>query len=538
MSVQTPPLGSTPPGISLPSPSPSQPQPWPGWLRLAEILGGVMVLLSIGAAFAAPYWPYSQHVLIPAIEEAFKTKVTIQSFHRHYFPHPGCDAEGVSLTLPQNAEGERTVVTVQRITITGRYSDLLFHPRHFAHVRLDRLYVRIPSRSGRNPYGAPEAQGNSDVSRVSIGSVTAHDAVLEFANESRIDPLKFAIHKLRVESIAAGQPMFYQVDMRISEPPGELQSQGGFGPWRSGDVGKIPLHGTVTLKDASLDKYHGIRGTVQSQEHFNGTLDQIYIEGDASVANFELKTAKHPVALFAQFQVVVDGLKGEAQLKAVTAKAGRTIAHAHGSVEKNPASDRRETSVDFSVQHGRAEDILWLFDDDPKPAMLGVCDFAGHIRAPRFGPGFLESLEFNGRFEISDGHFQTGTQSKTNELSSRAGGKKLKDPGAAPDAPVQSLASDVTMQHATATFPNLFFEVPNARARMHGTYNFLRHQVDLHGNLWTQAKLSQDTSGVKAALLKPFDSFFERKHAGARIPVLMDGAISNPHFATEIVGKK
>ena len=501
-------------------------------------LGGMIVLLSIGAALVAPHWPYSEPVLVPAIQEAFKTKVTIQSFHRHYFPHPGCDAEGVSLTFPQNAQGERTVVAVQRIAITGRYSDLLFNPQHFAHVRLDRLYVRIPPRSARNPYSAPGTEGESDVAKVSIGSVTAHDAVLEFANESHRDPLKFEIHKLRVESIAAGRPMFYQVDMRISEPPGELQSQGGFGPWRSGDLGNIPLHGTVTLKDASLDKYHGIRGIVQSQEHFNGTLDQIYIEGDASVANFELKTAHHPVAVSTQFQVVVNGLRGEAQLKTVTATVRRTVAYAHGSVDKNPLRDRRETSVDFSVQHGRAEDILWLFDDDPKPAMLGACNFTGHVRAPQFGPGFLESLEFQGRFEIRDGHFQPGTQSKTNELSVRAQGKKLKDPHDAPDAPVQSLASDVTMQHAIATFPNLFFEIPNARARMHGTYNFLHHQVDLHGDLWTQATISQETSGFKAALLKPFDPLFQRKHAGARIPVLMDGPINNPHFGTEIVSKK
>jgi hypothetical protein len=73
---------------------------------------------------------------------------------------------------------------------------------------------------------------------------------------------------------------------------------------------------------------------------------------------------------------------------------------------------------------------------------------------------------------------------------------------------------------------------------MHGTYNFLHHQVDLHGDLWTQATISQETSGFKAALLKPFDPLFQRKHAGARIPVLMDGPINNPHFGTEIVSKK
>lgn len=114
----------------------------------------------------------------------------------------------------------------------------------------------------------------------------------------------------------------------------------------------------------------------------------------------------------------------------------------------------------------------------------------------------------------------------------------MKDPNNATELSVASLASDVTIERAVANFPNLFFEIPNAQARMHGTYNFLKHEVDLHGDLWIQAKISQDTSGIKAALLKPLDPLFQHKHVGARIPVVMDGRIRHPHFGTEIVAKK
>jgi hypothetical protein len=530
MSVQTPPLprsSKTPP----PSHPPLQVAHW-------SILASLLALVVLAIVFIAPHWPYSEHVLIPAMEEAFKTKVTFQRFHRYYFPHPGCVAESVSLTLPQNAEGERTVVTIPRIAITGRYSDLIFNPKHFAHIRLDGLYVRIPPRSGRQAYQNPQPEPESKLSDVSLGSVTAHDAVLEFQNESHTDPLRFEIHKLRVESIAAGEPLFYNLTMHISEPPGELESQGAFGPWHSGDARKIPLHGTVRLTDAHLDKYHGIGGALQSNDSFSGTLGQIYIEGDAYAPDFHLKTSKHPVPLTSQYKVLVDGLKGEAQLKDIGAKIGHTTAHVTGSVQKNPDLDKRETSVDFTIQHGRAEDLLWLFNDDPKPAMTGAAFCSGHARVRQFTPEFLKNLELRGRFEVHDGHFQTGTQLKMNELSARASGKKVKDPNDVPEVSVASLTGDVTLEKAVANFPNLFFEIPNARARMHGTYSFLKHQVDLHGDLWTQAKISQDTSGIKAALLKPFDPLFERKHAGARIPVVMDGPITSPHFGTEILATR
>jgi hypothetical protein len=240
------------------------------WARIAVILAGLLLLGGVAVACIAPHWPYSQHILIPAMQKAFKTKVTFQRFHRYYFPRPGCDAEIVTLTLPQNGSGDRTVVTIQRIGITGRYSDLLFNPKHFAHIRLDGLYVRIPPSSARAPYKGSEPENEGQLSKFSLWSVTAHDAILEVENESHTNPVKFEIHKLRVENIAVGQPMSYEVSMGLSDPPGELESQGTFGPWQADDPGKIPLRGNATLTDAKLDKYNGIAGTVQSQDHFNG----------------------------------------------------------------------------------------------------------------------------------------------------------------------------------------------------------------------------------------------------------------------------
>ena len=52
-----------------------------------------------------------------------------------------------------------------------------------------------------------------------------------------------------------------------------------------------------------------------------------------------------------------------------------------------------------------------------------------------------------------------------------------------------------------------------------GTCGLESRKVDLHSTLKFDAELSQMTTGVKSVLLKPFDSFFKKKHAGAVVPV-------------------
>jgi hypothetical protein len=139
---------------------------------------------------------------------------------------------------------------------------------------------------------------------------------------------------------------------------------------------------------------------------------------------------------------------------------------------------------------------------------------------------------------VRDGHFQRETQIKVNELSARAQGKKVDDANEAPEVEVASLASEVTIEKAVAHLARLYFEVPGARARVQGTYNLENYQVDLRGDLWTDATVSKDTTGIKAMLLKPVDPLFKRKHAGAMVAVVMDGHIDKPHFGTELTKKK
>ncbi len=73
-----------------------------------------------------------------------------------------------------------------------------------------------------------------------------------------------------------------------------------------------------------------------------------------------------------------------------------------------------------------------------------------------------------------------------------------------------------------ATFTKLSFSIPGASAEMHGTYNLISQNVDLHGELHMDSELSKTTHGFKALLMKPLDPFFKKKH-GSQIPVKVGG---------------
>ena len=170
--------------------------------------------------------------------------------------------------------------------------------------------------------------------------------------------------------------------------------------------------------------------------------------------------------------------------------------------------------------------------------MIGPAVCSGHVRMRKFGDGFLNALEANGKFQVQGGHFQKMMQMKTNVLSARAQGKKIKAVNDAPEVAVEDLSSDIKIENGVANLTSTYFQVPGARARVEGTYELENAQVDLHGNLWTDASLSDNATGIKTVLLEPLDPLFRRKHAGAMLGVSMTGDIHSPTIGTVLTKKK
>jgi hypothetical protein len=168
--------------------------------------------------------------------------------------------------------------------------------------------------------------------------------------------------------------------------------------------------------------------------------------------------------------------------------------------------------------------------------MEGATNIHAHVVWPYGHERFLKRVVLQGEFEIEHAQWtKPERQMSVNMLSKKASGKK-KDP----DTPnvTADIKGSVLLRNGIAKFQDISFKVPGAEAMLHGTYSLEDTKIDFHGDLKTDASLSDDTSGVKAVLLKPLDPLFKRKHAGAVVPVEMTGTYHNPHFGVSLQPKK
>jgi hypothetical protein len=111
---------------------------------------------------------------------------------------------------------------------------------------------------------------------------------------------------------------------------------------------------------------------------------------------------------------------------------------------------------------------------------------------------------------------------------SRRGQGKPKDLDVSDE--VSDLQAYFRMERCNITFSNLSFHVEGASVALVGTYNLDGGQMDFHGNLWLQTKLSQTTTGWRSVVLKPFDKHFTDNHGATEIPIKITGTRENPSF--------
>ena len=232
--------------------------------------------LCIGGIILAFHWPFSAQNITQAIQEDWPGKITVQRFHRTYFPHPGCVLENVALTRG-STPADTLLVTIQKLTIAANYHDLLLRPGYVSTVTVEGLKISIPTDKPQDP-PKPHQTSNSVNSSVRLGEVFTKDAVLEIAQEGDA-PLKFEIHRLTLKSITNSGPMSYDLAMRNAQPPGEIRASGKLGPLDTQHLDNIPLSGSYNFDQADLGVFGGIAGTLSAKGEFHGVLGKIETQG-------------------------------------------------------------------------------------------------------------------------------------------------------------------------------------------------------------------------------------------------------------------
>lgn len=490
----------------------------------------LLVLVAIGTVILVRFGPLTPEAITKELEEAVGGKVSIARFHSEYFPHPGFVAENVA-SIQQGADGNAVQIKARKLAVEVGFLDLFTNSIN--RVQAEDLHLTVPAGLGLNSSGASSAQHGRWVRKL-----IADGAVVEFERRGRADsPLRFDLQKLTLNQSGINSPTRFDAELLNPKPPGEISTEGQFGPWRADNPGETAIAGSYTLKRARLDVFKAIAGTLSSQGEFSGALDRIEIKGRTETPDFEVKQAGHRVRLDTEFRATVNGTNGDVFLQSVNALIDRTAIQSQASVRATSGEKGKLTTFEASGR-GRIQDLLRLFVSENPPAMAGEISLKTFARLPAGPRPFLGRLQLQGDFTIRDVKFsKPATERNLDQFSIRAQGKK---PGKNPDSAgiTPMTRGHVVVEDGTARFNNLTFEIPGAKAQLHGTFNLLDQKVNLEGKLKTEASLSETTSGIKRVLLKPLDPFFKKKRAGAAVGFKITGTYDQPSFGLDLDAHK
>src|ERR1700738_4727255 len=156
------------------------------WLAVASVL----ILAVTGVVLLGRHWPFSRERVIDALQDDFHGTVTFTRFHKTFFPHPGCVAEGATLVRPGARDGSPPFASAEKFIIRAHYLDFLVRPGYVAHIELQGLQIHVPPRGSM-----PAARPDQNPSSTRVGEVVANNALLEVARQAG-EPLRFETHSL------------------------------------------------------------------------------------------------------------------------------------------------------------------------------------------------------------------------------------------------------------------------------------------------------------------------------------------------------
>ncbi len=491
-----------------------------GWILVSGAT--VAVLIVAFCVYLGLHWPFTKSAVAKSLEDASSSKVQFGGFRRTYFPHPGCIAEHLVIY-----QGSRTdlppLVTIEKLVVQSSILGML--TKHVAIVQADGMRISIPRQSGHN------FKSSSDVT---IEKLIANDAVLKFESHGKGRPLQFKIHQGELGNVGGFGGIHFRVHLTNPKPPGEIEADGTFGPWITGQAGHTRVSGQYTFQHADLGTFEGIAGILSSKGKFAGTLENIGVEGTTETSDFTVRSSRHKTELKNRFKAVVNGTNGNVSLSMVDGQFRRTTIFGNGEVAQQGEKQRRAGIFDLCTKDGRIQDLFLLFIKDEHSPIIGTTNFCAHITVPSGKQRFLKKVVLIGNFGIDVGNFtKPETQQNVNKLSAESVGGD--DEKAA--TVLSSLRGRVEIKEGTARFSNLSFGIPGALAQMHGDYNLVSHQIDLHGTLKMDSEPSHMTHGPKALLMKFVDPFFKKKH-GSEVPVKITGTYEKPSFGLDLGGKK
>jgi hypothetical protein len=445
-------------------------------------------------------------------------------------------ASGI-LLRQRGAREDYPLLQLRGLTFDFDASRLFDAPAVIDLVHIDGLELAIPPKDERAFTPGPRdpqrlGADGSNTPQVVIGRVVADGATLVILPKDPAKaPLRFDLHRLTLHSAGAGVPMPYVTTLRNPKPPGIVECRGTFGPYDTAEPGETPVSGHYTFRRADLAVFKGIAGLLDSSGRFGGTLNEIIVDGEATVADFRLPAAGNTVPLTTLFHAVVDGTNGDTRLDPVQARLGESPVTCRGGVVRYPGEFGKTVDLDCTARNARLDELLRLAVKGSPPPMTGRIDFDVKIVVPPEKVPYSEKLQLAGPFRLRDALFTNPTvQARLDDVSRRAQGEPS---NMAIRAATSSFEGRMSFKQRVLTLHNLVFRIEGAQVRLAGRYDLRSDTVDFRGQVRTEARLSRMLKGWKRVLLVPVDPFFAKDGAGAQFHIAVTGPASSPTFGLD-----
>ena len=509
------------------------------WIMFIVFLAAV-TLGVVGAVMVRRAGPILKGRVIETLSARFDSGVDLDDFHVGLGRGLEVSGDGLRIYPPADvvaAGADKPLIFIQHFEFYSGLRGLFLKPMHVGTVHVRGLAVNIPPREQRQA-AAGERKPLRGKIKIFVEEIVCDDSRLVIGTlKPGKEPKDFELRHIVMHDVGPDLPWQYDATIVNAIPKGDIHATGTFGPWNTESPGDSAVTGHYTFDNADLNPIKGIGGILSSVGDFTGQLDRIEVHGTTETPDFKLDTANRPVPLHTEFEAVVDGTTGDTYLHNVKARLGSSNMTASGQVV-NVKGKGHIVDVDVDVPNGRIQDFLDLAVKTRPVVMTGTVRMKMKLHVPYGKESVAKKMAVKADFGLQQIHMTNPKwQDGIDKLSLRAQGDPKAAKTGAEDVTSQ-MKGKFTMEAGRLTFSTLTYDLPGAEVRLVGNYSLDGAQFDFHGNLQTDAKLSQMVaSGWKSFLLKAVDPFFTKDGKGAQIPIAITGTKDAPKFGLDLKHK-
>lgn len=397
------------------------------------------------------------------------------------------------------------------------------------HVKVDGMEVHIPPRddqTGKRPLPKAGDSGGEGRQLVVRRLTATNTRLVIIPKTERKNPKVWDIYELEMDDVGADAPSQFRAALTNPIPYGKIESTGRFGPWDASAPGASAIEGEYTFS-ADLGTIKGLHGQLSALGTMGGVLEQIATRGETRTPDFRLTALDGgSLPLTTAYDAVVDGTKGDVELKRVDIMLGQSPMRALGAIEGTHGLKGKRVVLNITAKTVNLAELLQLTSKARPPMARGTMSLDAAFDLPQGDADVLDRLAMEGSFRADRLRFaDDGLQDKIDTLSRRGQGRPTDDS-------IDNVASNVTstfvLNQSVLTYRGLAFNVQGASIRLDGTHRLVPKTLSLQGEVLLKASASQTLTGFKRWLVKPFDPLFRKKGAGTRLVISVEGTQDQP----------